>query len=157
MMRMPGFGLDGPWRDKPAFAYVIEDAVRDHLADRTSRPEPRRTVCGRRPERGRARTERADACSRAPERTGEGVRIEAAMVDAALNVAGRAGHRVLRPTATAATPRQSRTDRRTAEPVSHVRTDEFGRPDDWVAIAVATDEQWASLVAAPRRTRLGHR
>src|SRR5262249_7697965 len=25
-MRMPGFGLDGPWRDKPAFAYVIEDA-----------------------------------------------------------------------------------------------------------------------------------
>ena len=27
MMRMPGFGLDGPWRDNPAFAYVIEDAA----------------------------------------------------------------------------------------------------------------------------------
>ncbi len=26
MVRMPGFGLDGPWRDNPAFAYVIEDA-----------------------------------------------------------------------------------------------------------------------------------
>ena len=24
MLRMPGFGLDGPWRDNPAFAYVIE-------------------------------------------------------------------------------------------------------------------------------------
>ncbi len=26
MLRMPGFGLDGPWRDNPAFAYVIEEA-----------------------------------------------------------------------------------------------------------------------------------
>lgn len=26
LMRMPGFGLDGPWRDNPAFAYVIESA-----------------------------------------------------------------------------------------------------------------------------------
>lgn len=25
MVRMPGFGLTGPWRDNPAFAYVIED------------------------------------------------------------------------------------------------------------------------------------
>ena len=26
MVRMPGFGLDGPWRDNPVFAFVIEDA-----------------------------------------------------------------------------------------------------------------------------------
>ena len=26
MVRMPGFGLDGPWRDLSAFAFVIEDA-----------------------------------------------------------------------------------------------------------------------------------
>ncbi|HEX4163266.1 MAG TPA: CoA transferase, partial [Acidimicrobiales bacterium] len=26
MVRMPGFGLDGPWRDQAAFAFVIEDA-----------------------------------------------------------------------------------------------------------------------------------
>ena len=26
LLRMPGFGLDGPWRDNPAFAYVIEAA-----------------------------------------------------------------------------------------------------------------------------------
>ena len=26
MLRMPGFGLDGPWRDLSAFAFVIEDA-----------------------------------------------------------------------------------------------------------------------------------
>jgi crotonobetainyl-CoA:carnitine CoA-transferase CaiB-like acyl-CoA transferase len=28
MVRMPGFGLDGPWRDNPAFAHIIEDASR---------------------------------------------------------------------------------------------------------------------------------
>ncbi len=27
VVRMPGFGLDGPWRDNPAFAFVIEDAA----------------------------------------------------------------------------------------------------------------------------------
>src|SRR5262249_57064661 len=27
MVRMPGFGLDGPWRDNPAFAYAIESAA----------------------------------------------------------------------------------------------------------------------------------
>ena len=26
VVRMPGFGLDGPWRDNAAFAFVIEDA-----------------------------------------------------------------------------------------------------------------------------------
>ena len=26
MLRMPGFGLDGPWRELSAFAFVIEDA-----------------------------------------------------------------------------------------------------------------------------------
>ena len=26
MLRMPGFGLDGPWREHAAFAFVIEDA-----------------------------------------------------------------------------------------------------------------------------------
>ena len=26
MLRMPGFGLEGPWRDQAAFAFVIEDA-----------------------------------------------------------------------------------------------------------------------------------
>ena len=27
LLRMPGFGLDGPWRDNPAFAYAIEAAA----------------------------------------------------------------------------------------------------------------------------------
>ena len=34
---MPGFGLDGPWRDNPAFAFVIEDA--SGLTWRTGYPD----------------------------------------------------------------------------------------------------------------------
>ena len=40
MVRMPGFGLDGPWREESAFAFVIEDASGAHLVDRASRPPP---------------------------------------------------------------------------------------------------------------------
>jgi crotonobetainyl-CoA:carnitine CoA-transferase CaiB-like acyl-CoA transferase len=79
------------------------------------------------------------------ERTGEGGLVEAAMVDAALNVAaeqaiefsaygsllGRGGNRGP-----------------TSAPQNLYKVagpDEHGRDDGWVAIAVATDEQWVSL------------
>ena len=81
-------------------------------------------------------------------RTGEGVRIEAAMVDAALNVAAE---QVIEYSAYGNLLQREGNRGPTAAPQNLYRTselDEFGRPDDWVAIAVATDEQWASLVAA---------
>ena len=40
MVRMPGFGLDGPWRDDPAFAFVIEDASGLTWMTGYPRPEP---------------------------------------------------------------------------------------------------------------------
>jgi crotonobetainyl-CoA:carnitine CoA-transferase CaiB-like acyl-CoA transferase len=85
-VRMPGFGLDGPWRDNPAFAFVIEDAAgltwRTGYADRN--PLSPYTVGD--PNAGlhalagllRALEHRAA--------TADGMTIEAAMVDAALNV-----------------------------------------------------------------------
>lgn len=86
-LRMPGFGLDGPWRDNPAFAFVIEDAA--GLTWRTGYPDrnPLSPYCLGDPNAGlhallgllRALDHRAA--------TGEGCVVEAAMVDAALNVA----------------------------------------------------------------------
>jgi len=84
-------------------------------------------------------------------RTGEGVRIEAAMVDAALNIAAE---QVIEYSAYDNLLQRDGNRGPTAAPQNLYRTseaDEFGRPDDWVAIAVATDGQWTSLVAA-----LGH-
>ena len=88
MVRMPGFGLDGPWRDNPAFAYVIEAAAgiswltgypdqkpatsRTRSVTRTPGSTPSTRCCWR------------SSTDAAPARASL---IEAAMVDAAINVA----------------------------------------------------------------------
>ncbi len=70
------------------------------------------------------------------------------MVDAALNVAAE---QVIEHSAYGSLLQRDGNRGPTAAPQNLYRTselDEFGRPDDWVAIAVATDEQWANLIAA---------
>ena len=81
-------------------------------------------------------------------RTGEGVLVEAAMVDAALNIAAE---QIVEYTAYGAVLERAGNRGPTASPQNLYRTneiDEFDRDDSWVAIAVATDEQWQSLRAA---------
>ena len=151
MMRMPGFGLDGPWRDKPAFAYVIEDA--SGITWLTGHPDqnPVEPYAVGDPNAGVHGLNALMLALAHRRRTGEGVRIEAAMVDAALNVAAE---QVIEHSAYGNLLQREGNRGPTAAPQNLYRTselDEFGRPDDWVAIAVATDEQWANLVAA-----LGH-
>ncbi len=87
MMRMPGFGLDGPWRDKPAFAYVIEDV--SGVTWLTGHPDqnPVEPYSVGDPNAGLHGVNALMLALAHRRRTGEGVRIEAAMVDAALNVA----------------------------------------------------------------------
>ena len=51
VVRMPGFGLDGPWRDNPAFAFVIEDAAGLDLDDRIPRRRTRLALLRRAIER----------------------------------------------------------------------------------------------------------
>ena len=148
MMRMPGFGLDGPWRDKPAFAYVIEDA--SGITWLTGHPDqnPVEPYAVGDPNAGVHGLNALMLALAHRRRTGEGVRIEAAMVDAALNVAAE---QVIEHSAYGNLLQRQGNRGPTAAPQNLYRTselDEFGRPDDWVAIAVATDEQWANLVAA---------
>ncbi len=151
MMRMPGFGLDGPWRDKPAFAYVIEDA--SGITWLTGHPDqnPVEPYAIGDPNAGVHGLNALILALAHRRRTGEGVRIEAAMVDAALNVAAE---QVIEYSAYGNLLQREGNRGPAAAPQNLYRTgelDEFGRPDDWVAIAVATDEQWTHLVAA-----LGH-
>jgi crotonobetainyl-CoA:carnitine CoA-transferase CaiB-like acyl-CoA transferase len=148
MMRMPGFGLDGPWRDKPAFAYVIEDA--SGITWLTGHPDqnPVEPYAVGDPNAGVHGLTALMLALAHRRRTGEGVRIEAAMVDAALNVAAE---QVIEHSAYGNLLQRDGNRGPTAAPQNLYRTsepDEFGRPDDWVAIAVATDGQWTSLVAA---------
>ncbi|MFJ3803010.1 CoA transferase [Streptomyces sp. NPDC090088] len=145
MVRMPGFGLDGPWRDHAAFAFVIEDA--SGLTWLTGHPDqnPVEPYSIGDPNAGVHALNGLLLALEHRRRTGEGVQVEAAMVDAALNVAAEqvieysAYGKLLERTGNRGPAAAPQNLYRTAD------TDEFGGTDSWVAIAVAGDEQWEAL------------
>ena len=148
MLRMPGFGLDGPWRDNPAFAYVIEAA--SGISWLTGYPDrnPYEPYSVGDPNAGIHALNALLVALEHRRRTGQGVLVEAAMVDAALNVAAE---QVIEYSAYGALLERDGNRGPTAAPQNLYRTneiDEFGRADCWVAVAVATDEQWAGLCEA---------
>lgn len=148
MVRMPGFGLDGPWRDNPAFAYVIEAAA--GISWLTGYPDlnPFEPYSVGDPNAGVHAFNAILLALEHRRRTGEGSMIEAAMVDAALNVAAE---QVIEYSAYGAVLQRDGNRGPAAAPQNLYLSneiDEFGRPDSWVAIAVATDEQWSGLVSA---------
>jgi crotonobetainyl-CoA:carnitine CoA-transferase CaiB-like acyl-CoA transferase len=151
MLRMPGFGLDGPWRDNPAFAYVIEAA--SGISWLTGYPDlnPYEPYSVGDPNAGVHALNALLLTLEHRRRTGEGVLIEAAMVDAALNIAAE---QVIEHSAYGALLQRDGNRGPVAAPQNLYRTneiDEFGRRDCWVAVAVATDEQWNSLCDALER------
>jgi crotonobetainyl-CoA:carnitine CoA-transferase CaiB-like acyl-CoA transferase len=151
MLRMPGFGLDGPWRDNPAFAYVIEAA--SGISWLTGYPDrnPYEPYSVGDPNAGVHALNALLLALEHRRRTGQGVHIEAAMVDAALNVAAE---QVIEYSAHGALLERVGNRGPTAAPQNLYRTneiDEFGRRDCWVAIAIATDEQWVGLSDAMGR------
>ncbi len=145
LLRMPGFGLDGPWRDNPAFAYVIEAAA--GISWLTGYPDrnPYEPYSLGDPNAGIHALHGLLLALEHRRRTGRGVLVEAAMVDAAVNIAAE---QVIEYTAYGALLQRDGNRGPTAAPQNLYRTreiDEFGRPDCWVAVAVASDEQWAAL------------
>ena len=145
MVRMPGFGLEGPWRDLSAFAFVIEDA--SGLTWLTGHPDllPWEPYCVGDPNAGLHAVFGLMLALRHRERTGEGSLVEAAMVDAAINIAAE---QVTEYSAYGALLSRGGNRGPLAAPQNVYQVagpDEWGRDDCWVAIAVANDEQWASL------------
>ena len=151
LLRMPGFGLDGPWRDNPAFAYVIEAA--SGVSWLTGYPDrnPYEPYSIGDPNAGVHATNALLLALEFRRSTGQGVMIEAAMVDAALNIAAE---QVIEYSAYGQLLQRAGNRGPAAAPQNLYRTadvDEFGRLDSWVAIAVADDEQWAGLCEAVGR------
>lgn len=87
MVRMPAFGLDGPWRDRVGFAQTMEQAT--GMAWLTGHadgpPVIPRGVCD--PIAGLHAAFAAVAALRIRDREGIGLHVESTMVEAALNVA----------------------------------------------------------------------
>jgi crotonobetainyl-CoA:carnitine CoA-transferase CaiB-like acyl-CoA transferase len=145
MVRMPGFGLDGPWRDNPAFAYAIEAAAGVSWLTGYADRNPYEPYSVGDPNAGIHALNGLLLALEHRRRTGEGSLVEAAMVDAALNVAAE---QVIEFSGYGALLQRAGNRGPAAAPQNLYQTadiDEFGRDDSWVAIAVATDEQWASL------------
>ncbi len=148
MLRMPGFGLDGPWRDNPAFAYAIESASGlSWLTGYPDRPPFEPYSLGD-PNAGVHALNGLLLALEQRRRTGRGVFVEAAMVDAALSISAE---QIIEYSAYGAVLDRAGNRGPTAAPQNLYRAadiDEFGRPDSWVAVAVATDDQWRHLCDA---------
>jgi crotonobetainyl-CoA:carnitine CoA-transferase CaiB-like acyl-CoA transferase len=148
LLRMPGFGLDGPWRDNPAFAYVIEAA--SGVSWLTGYPDrnPYEPYSVGDPNAGIHAVNALLLALEFRRTTGQGVMIEAAMIDAALNIAAE---QVIEYSAYGALLERAGNRGPAAAPQNVYRTadvDEFGLRDSWVAVAIADDEQWAGLCVA---------
>ncbi len=142
VLRMPAWGLDGEWRDRPGFAQTMEQVT--GLAWVTGHDEGAPIVprgpCD--PVGGLHATFALLAALEHRDRTGEGMVVEAPLVESALNIAaeqlavfqrdgvllGRDGNRS-----------------RFAAPQNVYRV---GDGDCWLALAVETDDQWRALRGA---------
>ncbi len=145
MVRMPGFGLDGPWRDLSAFAFVIEDA--SGLTWLTGHPDilPFEPYTIGDPNAGLHALFGLLVALEHRARTGEGGLVEAAMVDAGLNVTAE---QVIEASAYGALLVRDGNRGPMSAPQNLYQAagpDESGRDDSWIALAVATDEQWQAL------------
>jgi crotonobetainyl-CoA:carnitine CoA-transferase CaiB-like acyl-CoA transferase len=148
-VRMPAFGLSGPWRDRTGYAQTMEQV--SGLAWITGFPDGPPLVlhgtCD--PLAGAHATAALLLALEHRERTGEGMQVEVAMVGGALNATAEQvleyqayGHLLER-----------QGNRGVGAPQNLYVTadiDATGRQDTWVAIAVETAQQWLGL-----RTALG--
>jgi len=139
MVRMPAFGLDGPWRDRPGFAQTMEQitglAWMTGYAD--DQPRIQRGPCD--PNAGMHGAFAALVALARRDRTGVGCFVEASMFEAALNIAAEPviewtayGNRIAR-------------DGNRGPAAAPQGLYACTEPESWVAVAVETDEQWRAL------------
>jgi crotonobetainyl-CoA:carnitine CoA-transferase CaiB-like acyl-CoA transferase len=142
MLRMPAFGLDGPWRDRPGFAQTMEQVtglawLTGHVDDQ---PRIQRGPCD--PNGGMHAVVGALVALELRERTGVGHLVESTMFEAALNISAEL---IVEWTAYGNSLQREGSRSPWAAPQGIYATD---TPERWLVLSVATDEQWAALVDA---------
>ena len=142
MTRMPAFGLDGPWRDNVGFAQTMEQMtgmawVTGHEYDQPRIP---RGPCDPLAGMHSAFAMLVGLIRR--EKTGAGSYVEVSMVEAALNAAAE---QVIEYTAYGNVPSRLGNRSRDAAPQGLYRCH---GDEQWLAISVASNEQWSALKAA---------
>ncbi len=147
-VRMPAFGLSGPWRNRTGYAQNMEQV--SGMAWMTGFPEgPPHVpngICD--PLAGTHATLGLLLALEHRRKTGEGMLVEVPMVGGAVNVAAE---QVLEYQAFGHLMQRDGNRGPGAAPQNVYRCADVvgdGAPDDWVAIAVETDEQWRGLCRA---------
>jgi crotonobetainyl-CoA:carnitine CoA-transferase CaiB-like acyl-CoA transferase len=139
MVRMPAFGLDGPWRDNVGFAQTMEQMtglawVTGHHADQ---PRILRGPCD--PLAGMSAAFAALVGLERRETTGAGTFIEASMIEPALNAAAE---QVIEYTAHGVVLTREGNRSRDAAPQGLYPC---RGQEQWLALSVADDQQWVAL------------
>jgi crotonobetainyl-CoA:carnitine CoA-transferase CaiB-like acyl-CoA transferase len=139
MMRMPAFGLDGPWRDRPGFATTMEQL--SGMCWTTGFPDGPPTNPGGvgDPIAGAHAVLAAIVGLDERDRTGSGVLVEVPLVEPALNVSAQA---IVEASAYGVVLGRIGNRGWTAAPQNIYPA---AGDDRWVALAVETDEQWHAL------------
>ena len=138
--RMPAFGLSGPWRERVGFAQTMEQLtgmawVTGHIEDQ---PRIMRGPCD--PIAGMHGAFAAILGLAVRERTGQGVFVESTMVEAALNCSAE---QIVEYTAYGNVMERAGNRSPYAAPQGLYPCRGH---EQWLALAVATDEQWQVLV-----------
>ncbi len=141
MVRMPAFGLDGPWRDRVGFAPTMEQlsGMAWRTGFREGAPMAPRGACD--PIAGAHAAVAFLAALSHRDRTGEGQLVEVPMVEVALNLTAEQviEHQVH------GVVLQRDGNRGVGAPQNVYRC---AGDDAWIALAVETDAQWGGLVRA---------
>lgn len=137
-LRMPGWGLEGPWSGRPAFASTMEQASgMAWVTGHRDGPPELPGICD--PLAGTHGAFAVLAALEQRRRTGEGQQIELSMIDMAVNVAVE---QVLEHAAYGYLMVRDGNRGPAAAPQGAYPCAE---PGTWVAVAVATDAQWHRL------------
>jgi len=153
MVRMPGFGLEGPWRDYVGWAMVIEQAT--GMAAMTGPPEQPMHPGGLAdPVIGMHAAVAVQAALAHRDRTGEGQKIEVAQLETGANLTAELVIDASPAADGAGVGSTERLGNRHPELAPQgVYACRADTPvPEWVAISVVDDEQWRALAAALDRS-----
>ena len=141
LVRMPAFGLDGPWRDRVGFAQTMEQAsgMAWMTGEADGSPLIPRGPCD--PIAGLHAAFAAVAGLEIRDRVGRGLQIESTMVEAALNVAAEISVEY------AAYGRSAARDGNRGPEGSPQGVYPCVGEDAWVALTVRNERDWNNLVA----------
>ncbi|WP_217575051.1 CoA transferase [Streptomyces sp. GbtcB7] len=142
MVRMPAWGLTGPWRDRPGFTYTADAAA--GLSEMSGYPDGEPLLTGTivDPLAALVTTFVTVAAILRRRRTGEGAFIEVPLCDVAPQLTAR-------PVIEAS--RTGRVGTRTGNRSPYLAPQGMYRCADgaWAAVSVATDRQWKALATLP--------